>query len=240
MKYLYWIIVICTFATVSTAQPQRKNVVGKVVSKSRNLEDIYVQNKSTGTYTLTERGGYFKILAQPEDTLVFSGVNFKTKSKTLSYKDLNKTMVFVPMEVFSYELDEIVIDRTVTMQSLGIPTGKVLTPAQRRLRTATSSSGGIIPVDAIINAISGRTKMLKKALEYDEEYLLVERVLQRFSDDYYTSELKISQNYILAFGYYLIQDKEVLESISNKNDVQVRFLYAEKATEFLELIKVLH
>lgn len=218
---------------------QKKNILGKVVAKTRDLEGIYVKNTSLNTSALTEKGGYFSIEANPNDTLIFSAVHLIGREKVLSYADMNKSIVFVPMEYAENLLDEIIIDRRVTTESLGLGGARKLTPAQRRLHRATTSSGGIIPVDAIINAISGRTKMLKKAVELDEEYLFVNQLLNKFPIEFYWDKLKIPEQYYMAFGYFLAQDPIIITSYQTVDITQLNLMYTEKATEFLEIVKVL-
>jgi|SRR5690606_17357888 hypothetical protein len=218
---------------------QKKNILGKVVAKTRDLEGIYVKNTSLNTSALTEKGGYFSIEANPNDTLIFSAVHLIGREKVLSYADMNKSIVFVPMEYAENLLDEIIIDRRVTTESLGLGGARKLTPAQRRLHRATTSSGGIIPVDAIINAISGRTKMLKKAVELDEEYLFVNQLLNKFPIEFYLDKLKIPEQYYMAFGYFLAQDPIIITSYQTVDITQLNLMYTEKATEFLEIVKVL-
>lgn len=243
LKLTYLIILFLLGTLTVFAQPGRSYVLGKIVAKSRDLEEVYVQNKNTGKYTVTERGGYFNIQAQPEDTLVFAGTNLKGREKVLTYADMNKTMVFVPMEITTYMLDEMIIDKRITARSLGLPTGRTMTPAERRLHTATSHPGGMgmtFGIDGLINALSGRTKMLKKALAYEKEELLAARIINRFERTFYTEDLKIPDIYVDAFGYFLMQDLAVIESLDEtKNMDRVKFLYTEKVPEFLELVKVL-
>lgn len=218
---------------------QKKNILGKVVAKTRDLEGIYVKNTSLNTSALTEKGGYFSIEANPNDTLIFSAVHLIGREKVLSYADMNKSIVFVPMEYAENLLDEIIIDRRVTTESLGLGGARKLTPAQRRLHRATTSSGGIIPVDAIVNAISGRTKMLKKAVELEEEYLFVHQLLNKFPIEFYLDKLKIPEQYYMAFGYFLAQDPIIITSYQTVDITQLNLMYTEKATEFLEIVKVL-
>ncbi len=218
---------------------QKKNILGKVVAKTRDLEGIYVKNTNLNTSALTQKGGYFSIEANPNDTLIFSAVHLIGREKVLSYADMNKSLVFVPMEYAETLLDEIIIDRRVTTESLGLGGARKLTPAQRRLHRATSSNGGIIPVDAIVNAISGRTKMLKKAVELDEEYLFVNQLLNKFPIEFYLDKLKIPEQYYMAFGYFLAQDPIIITSYQTVDITQLNLMYTEKATEFLEIVKVL-
>ena len=218
---------------------QQKKVLGKVVSKARDLEGIYIKNVNTNTSALTQKGGYFSIDANPNDTLVFSAVHLIGREKVLSYADMNKSLVFVPMEYAENILEELVIDRRVTTESLGLGGARKFTPAQRRLHTATTSNGGIIPVDAIVNAITGRTKMLKKAVELEGEHLFVQQLLNKFPLEFYTERLKIPESYYMAFGYFIAQDPIIVTSYQTVDITQLNIMYTEKATEFLEIVKVL-
>ncbi|SEH92545.1 hypothetical protein SAMN02927937_02169 [Paenimyroides aquimaris] len=218
---------------------QKKTVLGKIVAKTRDLEGIYIKNISSNTSAQTQKGGYFSIEANPNDTLIFSAVHLIGRNKVLSYADMNKSLVFIPMEYAENILDEIVIDRRITSESLGF--GKVVrrTTAQRNLHRATSSGGGIIPVDLIVNAISGRTKMLEKAVELEQEQLFVEKLLSKFSSEFYTNKLKIPEQYHMAFGYFLAQDPIIVTSYQTVEITQLNIMYTEKATEFLEILRVL-
>lgn len=232
------IFLLIMFAALN-AVAQQKTVLGKVIAKTRDLEGIYVKNKNTNVSTLTQKGGYFSIDASPNDTLVFSAVHLIGREKGLSYSDMNKALVFVPMEYAENIMEELVIDRRVTTESLGLGGGRKLTPAQRRLHTATSSGGGILPIDAIVNAISGRTKMLKKAVEMEEEFMFVQKLLNKFPEEFYSQKLKIPQQYHQAFGYFMAQDPLIVTSYQTVDITQLNLMYTEKATEFLEIVNVL-
>lgn len=218
---------------------QKKTVLGKVVSKSRDLEGIYIKNINTNKATLTQKGGYFSIDAHANDTLIFSAVHLIGREKVVSPADMNKSLVFVPMEYAENVLDEIIIDRTVTTESLGLGGARKLTPAQRRLYRATSSGGGIIPIDAIVNAISGRTKMLEKAADLEQEEFFVKRLLNKFNPEFYTEKLNIPSQYYMAFGYFLAQDTNITSSYQTVDITQLNIMYTEKAVEFLEIVRVL-
>lgn len=238
-KLPYLLICLLTLLVSVTTFAQTKTVLGKVVAKTRDLEGIFVKNITTNKSTYTQKGGYFSIEANPNDTLLFSAVHLVGRDKVLTKVDMNKALVFVPMEFFENVLDEVVINRKVDSETLGFGKVKRYTPAQRNLHRATSSGGGILPVDAIVNAISGRTKMLKKALELEAEQQLVLQILNKFPEEYYTNKLKIPAQYHMAFGYFMLQDPIILTSFQNVHAEQLGLMYAEKATEFLEIVKVL-
>lgn|SRR5690554_218004 len=221
---------------------QEKKVMGKVVAKTRDLQGIHVKNISSDQSTLTDKGGYFTIIAQPNDTLIFTAIHLVGREKILTYADMNKSLVFVPMEYYDNIMDELVIDRRITAEGLGLGGGRRMTQAQRRLHTATSSGGSgllVLPVDALVNAITGRTKMLKKALELEQENLMVQDILNKFPENYYSEHLQIPLHYHQAFGYFMAQDPLILTSYKKGKSSELGILYAEKAVEFLEILEVL-
>ena len=233
-------IVFFTFLVVSFAESfaqDRKVVQGKVISKVRDLEGIYIENISARKRTTTEKGGYFKIEMQPNVTLIFASINLKAIRKIVKDSDFTKSLLFVPMEMSEYNLDEMVIDKRITTESLGLAPKKKYTPAEKRLFTATSSSGGIIPIDAIINGLSGRTAMLKQALDYERDEILMTRIINIFDETYYTDQLHIPKAYINGFGYYLIQDQLIVAAFNSKNKDELKFLMSQKAVMYNQLIK---
>lgn len=237
-KYLIILFFICTFISKSIAQ-ERITVQGKVVSKTRDLEDIYIENVSSRKSTTTEKGGYFKLEMQPNDTLIFASVNLNGIRYVVKETDFSKKLLFIPMQATENTLDELIIERKITSETLGLAPKKKYTPAEKRLHTATSSSGGIIAIDAVVNALSGRTAMLKKALEYERESILVKRIINTFDEDYYIKELHIPKINIEGFGYYLSEDTNVVKALDMKNFSQLKFMMSEKAVEYIEIIKLL-
>jgi len=237
-KNLIYLILTFFVFSINFAQ-ERKAVQGKIVSKSRDLEGVYIENITSRKSTTTEKGGYFKIEMQPNDTLIFASVNLIGIKRIINDNDMNKKIIFVPMEMSTNFLDELIIDRRITTESLGLSPKKKYTPAEKRLYTATSSSGGIIAIDAIVNALSGRTAMLKKALEYEREEILVNKIINTFDETFFVDELKIPKDYIQGFGYFLAQDVNVIAALNTTNLRQLKFMLTEKAIEYNNIIKVL-
>lgn len=230
-RYLFTFLII-SFAT--KAQNNFTEFKGKIVN-IKDAEDVYIQNLNTKQSVYPYKGGYFTIKASRGDTLIFAGVSIIGKRYLIKDSDLNKGLNFVSLKATSEKLEELFIDRTITAKSLGIPTGYVPTPEERRLITATSSAGGIIPIDAIINAISGRTKMLKRAVMYQRERSGVDKLVNKFAVNFYTDVLKIPEEYIEAYGYYLQKDKEVKDAAERSDLTLLRFLFIQNVENFKKL-----
>ncbi len=239
MRIFLTLLLVFSFCFVEAQE--RKIINGKVVSRSKRLEGVYVSNINTGEALVTAKGGYFNITARENDTLMFSGPLFIGYRHAIDEVDLKRDIMLIPLEPNELytELDEIVITK-ITSESLGlIPKGvRRYTPAERRLYTATSGSG-LIPIDAVVNWISGRTKMLKKALVYEKQEMRKEKFLSIVSETKLLEDYSIPKDYLIGFAYYVATDDYMTSllsaSVPNKNGVETRT--GELALEFLDLIR---
>jgi hypothetical protein len=218
-----------------------KKINGKVTADCSDLEGIYIINLHSEKATVTERGGYFSINASVGDTLVFSSVQFKALKVSLKEQDFAKELLFVKMETLVRLLDEVKINeyKNINAVSLGIIPANVkrYTPAKRKLYTATSG-GGILPIDPVLNWISGRTAMLKKEVEVEKKESLLDKILDLFGDKYFTETLKIPEDYIKGFQYYVVEDLKFAEAIKAKNKTMATFIMNELAVNYKELLAV--
>lgn len=237
-KIVLALLLIFSFSFVEAQE--RKIINGKVVSRSKRLDGVYVSNISTGEALVTGKGGYFNMQVRENDTLMFSGALFIGYRHAIDDVDLKRDIMLIPLEPNELytELDEIVITK-ISSESLGlVPKGvKRYTPAERRLYTATSGSG-LIPIDAVVNWISGRTKMLKKALVYEKQEMRKEKFLSIIPESKLLEDYSIPKDYLIGFAYYVATDDYMTSllsaSVPAKNTVETRT--GELALEFLELI----
>ena len=107
----------------------------------------------------------------------------------------------------------------VTASTLGLPNAYVRVPtkAERELYEATSG-GGFLPLNPILNGISGRTKMLKERLARNELYDRTGRVREFYPDSLYRTELKIPENKTDDFFYFCEIDSS-FQSIVDSHDL---------------------
>ena len=77
--------------------------------------------------------------------------------------------------------------------------------------------GGSLPVDPIINAITGRTKMLKKVIEREDQNTLFDRIKENYKT-YCINELNITtEEQCHAFMMYLTNFEKFDELFFSKN-----------------------
>jgi hypothetical protein len=194
---------------------------GKVQSRDGDVAGTHVLNTTTRRATITDEKGYFSIPARLYDTIVFSAIQYKRKVIVVTPSILNSKFVTVPLEDALTELEEVVvtpynltgnlmrdtqridIDPVVTSSTLNLPNAYVYVPtkAERELFEATSGGYGI-PLNPIINAISGRTKMLKDRVARDGLYARTQRVRDMYADSLFRIHFKISEQKIDDFMYF--------------------------------------
>jgi hypothetical protein len=96
--------------------------------------------------------------------------------------------------------------------------------------------GGSIGLDPIINAITGRTAMLKKELKIERKEYLLQKIENLFKEEYFTENLKIPKEYVRGFWYYAVEDPKLTEAINSNNKMMARFIFSDVASKYLELL----
>lgn len=209
---------------------------GLVKVENASAEGIHVLNLVSEKATVTDAKGGFFLEVKEDDLVVFSAVHLNYWRKSITAKEIQSGYVEVEMTAKENQLDEVVVSENVTMtaQSLGIITykPKVYTPAERRIRTATS---GVL--DPLINWISGRTKDLKKQLEIEKRERYIMRLESYFDDAFFMDSLKIPEVYVGGFKYYVVEDGDLAQALTAKNKDRTHFLLGELAQEFLIYIE---
>ncbi|WP_396176678.1 hypothetical protein, partial [Flavobacterium sp.] len=169
------------------------------------------------------------------DTIQFSSIQIETKKVIIQESDLAKSLFVSSLEPKVIPLDEVEIKeyKNINAVSLGIldKPAKKYTVAERRLYAASSS-----PLDGLLNAISGRTDLLKKELEVEKKEMLLKKIEYQFDPEYFTNNLKIPQEYVKGFWYYAIEEPRLVNEINSKNKSMAKFIFAELATKYLELL----
>ncbi|MCW4469353.1 hypothetical protein OGH69_10285 [Flavobacterium sp. MFBS3-15] len=227
------------FSAASVAQG-RQPLKGKVVSDFDDLEGIYVINRATEATVATTRGGYFTISAQPNDTLVFSALQFEARDIVVADEDFGENLLFVPLTVHTRELDEVVVNdyRHLNAESLGlVPKGQVrYTPAERKLATASKWKMNPLGLDPLINMFSGRTAMLQKAKETEKKEALIEKMRYLYSDDDIMALFKIPQEYVSGFLFFIVENNYFVKAVKEENEERIKFMMTGLAVKYLENI----
>ena len=228
MKKLLCIVLL--FLSVQAFSQDR--LYGKVVSNNEPVSGVYVINKRTGTEAKTDNNGLFNLEVKTGDELAVYSAKIVTRNFTVNKEWFDENPFIISVDQQIYELEEVVIDHQVTSESLGlVPKGqKQYTPAERRLYTATT---GLL--DPLINLITGRTKMLKKALETEKQEILIQEVNGMFSQ-VEIQQLNIPEEYVKGFVFFIVEDKDFAAAVRNGDDGLVKYYMTELAKKYIKIL----
>jgi len=244
-KLLYIIIILFSLPAVCQ---DRQNLQGHVTVGNATVAGVFVINKATGVEVKTDNNGNFTIPAHKGDYLVVYSSTIEVREfyiTDLAFKEQPYAMDVKPS---AYELNEVVINENISAQKLGIvpKNQKKYTVAERRLYTAGdwkptfsigTLAGIVLPTDFIINAISGRTKMLKKALKTETKEFAIEKINGLYTETELIEELKIPEEYVQGFLFYAVEDAACAKALKDKNDDLSKLLLMELAKKYIVLIK---
>lgn len=229
---LFLLIVQVGFGQNNTS----KEITGQIFEQSTNVEGVNIINNTTQVTAVSDAGGMFSIVVKEGDVLVFSSVNLDPFKRRITMEDLKSGSIVVKMNAKEIELKEVIVNENanVTAENLGIiPYGqKKYTPAERKVYTATSTS-----VDKLLNAISGRTAMLKKEVNVEKKEALFRKIEYLFEENYYTERLRIPVADIKGFQLYCVDDAEFAVSLDTKNKTMSMFLITDLARKYLTILE---
>ena len=198
---------------------------GKIICQDVDLTSIIVTNRRSENVVNPQKNGDFSMFVKVGDKLTFEGMAIDVKAIEVSKDDILKKLVTVVVhaKVIPLEMVEIKTYPHINAVDLGIldKPAKKYTPAERRLRTAGDFRWyyplliplGGMPLDGLMNAISGRTAMLKKELEVERNELTIKKIeddTERFSFNTGVSTFMIAVNELSDLKCY---KKEILEQL---------------------------
>lgn len=214
MNKKFAIISFYLVSVLSQAQ-SRVPIIGRLISKADQPQGVTVTNLSDKQVHSVHSNGVFNVLGEVGDTLYFKDVFGEEYKHVITQRDLEKEVLLIPFEGkytgegYGQMLKEINIAKfDAKAIGLDFSGAKKYSAMERQLYTATSSGGGV-SLDGIINGMSGRTAMLKKALAYEKGETASERLFYLFSDEELSNKFSIEKDHIKGFAYFLVEDNEM-------------------------------
>jgi len=258
IKYLFTLFFLANFQSLIS---QTVEIQGKIESNV-DLENIHVINKTARVYTITNKLGDFTIKAKLKDTIVFSSIQTQLKAIVIDDEMLKNRTIEVNLEEQVNQLDEVTVGKILTGDLLsdinntegeppinffdvGIPgyTGKPATQSERRLAEASGFNakaggslggvGGSVSLNPIINAITGRTKMLRQRVEIEAKEELMYRIKARLSKDFLMSN-PLEEDNVMDFFYYCADDKNFEKACKNQTDFKILIFLRMKYRQYIE------
>ena len=199
-------------------------IKGKIKIGAPEVSGILVVNLNNESEAKTDAFGRFSVRAEIGDLLIIDAAHIHKKRYIVQENDFKKE-IEIEVEALPVEIETIEITRSnITSESLGLvpKEQKRYTPAERRLKTATDMElmvgfGFTFSFDPILNALSGRTKMLKKELEIERFNRNVTLTENYISDELLTSQFNIPTDYIKSFRMFLADNQGFMEVMKTNN-----------------------
>lgn len=224
---------------------------GRVVEAALGIPDVHILNLSASRATITDADGAFRIGVRRGDTLRISAVRYKRIQWRITEAMLKSGQLEIALEPFVNDLEEVVVspydltgdlakdlqklpgrDRPTAI-SLGLPNARArrLSPTENRIHEATTGAG-IVPLNPLLNAITGRTRRLKKQLAFERRYEKIQRWRLLYPDSVLTRQLNIPEARIEDFMYFCELD-EAFEPIADSgNQLQIWGFLRRKSLEY--------
>lgn len=254
------LVLVGSFVVGSMAVSAQHIEISGYVSGEHDVENIHIINETAQKFTITNKQGYFKIPVQLNDVVRFSSIQYEVKTFKITQNILNAKTLDVILEHKLNTLKTVHIGRTlsgdlskdigqiegkapINFYDLGIPgyTGKKLTQSERRLEQAgtfkpsmlLSIPFGGMPLDPLINSISGRTKMLKAHVQHEKQEFLLAKIRERLSESLF-HDIPLEEHYRMDFFYFCEMDAHFYVKCHNVSDFEILAFLKEKLLQYKE------
>ncbi|HLW33227.1 MAG TPA: carboxypeptidase-like regulatory domain-containing protein [Aequorivita sp.] len=243
---LQGIVFLLFLMLASNGYSQRETLEGKISTiEDLDIEGINIFNLTTNKGTVSNAEGIFWIAVALQDTLTISALHIQTATIIVGKEQMANKKIPINLSEKMNQLGTVTLRRfltgylgsdaniipteqPITASFIGLPNAdlKQLSKTERELYAANSG-----PVDALVNMISGRTKMLKKRLEFHRTNELTLSLLDKFPETYFTDGLNIESYKVYSFLYFCENDPQFKEVMKGPSVEIIEFLQ-RKSKEF--------
>ena len=210
-------LLLCFFTVALLFSQEAKRINGQIIVTDAKTSNVLVLNLNTTQETFTDSLGKFSINVNLGDLLIFQAAHLDKMRKLIDEEAFDSHLVEIYMTSKIQELDEVTIINynRFNAYDLGITATRIktLTPAQR-----------------------GKYANERRAVEFDENLTLIEKLENNFDEDFY-KELSIEKDRIRAFLYFAVEDKRFKAFAKESNLARTRFYLITLALDYKMLQK---
>ncbi|MDY8136858.1 hypothetical protein [Aquimarina sp. 2201CG5-10] len=245
----YFFLLIITFTGFAQETTMLK---GRVVMDTVQFEAIHIINKTKKIGVINDQSGYFEIAAEPEDTIVFSSVQYVLKEYLVRKEDLDSGNFKVKLEYSVNQLDEVVISQyTLSGEVKGdvkqIPTYEENLPlwnakelkrlGVERPDDAQSSVKNYAltdEMDATPMNILGLVKLVGGAFKKKKKpkTTRIPKITELYSEDFLTKELRIPETEYYNFLDYVNEQNNTREILGSGDELKILEFLLEQSQTF--------
>lgn len=218
---------------------------GEVKIGDFKLEGAHVNNLNSQQSITTDSDGRFVMAVNKGDVLLVTHLSARDQYVVIFEELASNPFLSIILKEKENTLDEVVLNSSdkITVQSVGIIQGErpIPTTNERRLQTAGDFKpvhllgllGGSLQLDPIINAISGRTKRLKKYVAIDKEIAAYDLMMEKYAQ-FLRERFELTEDELKQFINYLVDLPEFQSKAHQENELQVQLWLCE---QYLRLVK---
>lgn len=240
-------VIIGLLVTLS-ANSQMLDLTGKIEASS-DVNGIHIINKSANRFTVSDDKGEFIIPAKLNDTLLFSGIQYEVEEVVIDQIILQTKKLYVNLKDNINQLDEVIVGKILTgnllsdiensdaksdlnFYDVGIPgyTGRRKTQSERRLYEAQSGAG-LVPLNPLLNWISGRTKKLKNQVKRERIDIAMTSTAESLSSILFDID-DLDEAKRNEFFYFVADDPNFMKVSRLNSDLQMLEFLTEKLKAF--------
>tara|TARA_R110002051_G_scaffold88673_4_gene156272 strand:+ start:12110 stop:12925 length:816 start_codon:yes stop_codon:yes gene_type:complete len=249
-----------------TAQTQEGIILGgKILNDSIEKASLSVVNLSLKVGAITNDHGQFEIEARLKDTIHLSAVQYESyqfvvSEKMIAIKSITFYLIPKITELAEVQLSDSELTGNLRRDMIPFNTNNIYdskrvnlppntapkrTAEERKLYTASTKGPDQvgrynarfdIPLLAVINGLSGKTKQLKKHITVSNFQTKVDRQRLRFSDTVYIKTMQIPLELIDDFVFYAMSDAEEVAKLQLSSLIDLFAYFEKKAKTYLVLM----
>ncbi len=225
IKKLKFLLILLLFTASSNVFAQEPVMVAGIVqSDSVRLADIHILNLSTRKGTISNIEGEFGITVSPNDTLIFSGIQFHTLGLIVDKKVLDKRILRVELilrveklseiELKGHDLDGLFyVDTKRLRDSLPIM-GREAVDFSNQGSDDPTSSNYVVPSANLLNLVSllgkkRRAENQKEASLLQQKRAATDNIRKDIGIDVFEQQLGIPRAHIEPFIQFC-QKKDII------------------------------
>lgn len=256
---LFFFLIFST--TVFSQELPRTLLKGIVVSDSLEVENITIDNVTAKKVTTTDGKGNFSLMVKEKDTLVFSGVNFKSSVLIISYTHLSEAVLKIKLKVRVNELEELIVlpytltgnletdSKHLKVQTINLNLGNmdfwVFDPEFNKTDTALKSimpgtgndfnGVNFMALGKLIGGKLFKPKPKPKRIEFITEKIFSDAVKEKFSPQFFTQTLKLKPEEIdLFLAFCDDTSPESRDLLNPKKEFALIDFLIKKSEEYLK------